>query len=172
MRRCMLTVVLLVSLAGIVYAEPFFLVDRDSDKRYGPFEFKHGATIVIGKQVFLIQRPGGETEARGLAVEARMQAIKILQIDLRQSSIRDAIEFIKKRSMEFDNPKMPQNEKGINFVLNLQGMDEKKVALITFSANNISVQDALSAITSSAGLQYRIDGAIVFIEPRKSGEKP
>lgn len=172
MRRSMLTVALMVSLASVVHAESFFLLDRDSEKRYGPFEFKEGTTIAIGKQVFIIQKPGGEAEARVMALEARMHAIKIPQIDLRQAHIRDAVEFIKQASIQFDDPKVPQNERGINFVLNLQGMDERRVALITFSARNISVHEALSALVSAAGLQYRIDGAVVFIEPQQAEKKP
>ena len=167
MKRNVLTVALLVSLTAVVHAESFFLVDRDSLKRYGPFELKEGATVTIGKQVFIVQKPGGEAEARAMTVEARMEAIKIPQIDLRQARIRDAVEFLKKSSIEFDNPQAPQKEKGINLILNLQGMDEAKLALITFSARNISVKDALNALVSAAGLQYRIDGAIVFIEPKK-----
>ena len=168
MRRYLLTVVLMVSLAAVLQAESFFIVDRDSEKRYGPFEFRQGASIVIGKQTFIIQKPGDEAEARGMAVESRMQAIKIPQIDLRQARIRDAIDFLRQGSIEFDDPKLPQNQRGINFVLNLQGMDESRFTLITFSAHNVSVQEALNAITSSSSLSCRIDGAVVFIEPKKA----
>jgi hypothetical protein len=159
---------LLISIAATVHAESFFLVDRDSGKRYGPFEFKPGAVVAMDKKVFVIRKPDDEGDARGMAVEARMLAIKIPQLDLRQARIREAIDFIRQASIDFDDPKKSQNERGINLILNLQGLDESKVASITFSAHNIAVLEALNAITSSACLQYRIDGAIVFIEPKKT----
>jgi hypothetical protein len=171
MKRIPMSVLALLVLAMSARAQSFYLVDRDSRATYGPFEFKQGASITIGKQVFILKKPGVDMDTRGLAVEARMQAIKIPLIELRGARIDEAVDFLRKAGSDNDDPRIPENQRGINLILNLQGQDPKNIALITFPAKNISFLDALKAITGSANLRYRVEGAVVFIEPKPDEKK-
>jgi len=117
--------------------------------------------------VYIVQRAEVESNARSMAVEAKMETIRIPMIELRQAGIRDIVDFLKKASVEFDNPKTPENQRGVNFILNLKEKKETDIPLITFSAKNVTLMEALKAITGAANIQYRIDGALVYIEPKK-----
>jgi hypothetical protein len=57
-------------------------------------------------------------------------------------------------------------------ILNLKGQDPKSIASITFRATNMTFLEALKAITSSANLRYRVEGSVVFIEPKPDEKKP
>jgi hypothetical protein len=171
MKRIPLWVMAFLVLAVSAHAQSFYLVDRESQVTYGPFDFKQGAPIAIGKQVFILKKPIVDADAKGLAVEARMQAIKIPSIELRTARIEDAVDFLRKAAADNDDPRIPENQRGINLILNLQGQDPKNIALITFPARNISFIDALKAITSTANLRYRVEGSVVFIEPKPPVEK-
>lgn len=171
MKRCVLLFVVAVLVSRTACAEKFFLADRDSEKSYGPFEFKQGGTVVINKHVYIILKAVGESDSRSMTVEAKMQAIRIPAIELRQVGIRDVMDFLKKSSVEFDDPKTPENQRGVNFILNLHGIKESDVPLVTFSAKDLTLMEALGIITETANMEYRIDGSVVFIEPKKE-KKP
>jgi hypothetical protein len=172
MKRIPLWVMAFLVLATSAHAQMFYLVDRESQVTYGPFDFKQGAPVAIGKQVFILKKPSVDMDTKGLAVEARMQTIKIPLIELRTARIEDAVDFLRKAAVDNDDPRIPENERGINLILNLQGQDPKKIALITFPARNITFIEALKAITSTANLRYRVEGSVVFIEPKPAEKKP
>jgi hypothetical protein len=51
-------------------------------------------------------------------------------------------------------------------ILKLDGVPTDQLPKITFTARQINLLDALKVLTQVAGLTYRFDGEIVFIEPK------
>lgn len=127
----------------------------------------------------------------------KMEKIMMPEIDFRQANIRDVVDFLSKESREQDKEETDQTKKGVNIVLNLAapGMQRQEAAqpaivdpfappapaagpvgaenninLITFSAHNISLHEALKIVCNVANLKYRVEGSIVMVLPLDAPE--
>ena len=107
------------------------------------------------------------------AIKQKMAAIRIPQIAFRQANINDVIEFLQTASVDND-PK----RRGVNMIFsprqprnaNADGSPAAAVPtepppMITFSAKDMSLLEALDTITSAANLEYHIEGSVVMIRP-------
>jgi len=123
-------------------------------------------------------------ETQRLKILARMDNIKIPEIDFRQANIHDVVNFLQEASVEFDKSDVRDESKGVNIILNLKsgrpasepadifletegvpGLDEGEMPLVTFSARHISLLEALKLVTSIGNLKYRVEGSVVMIVP-------
>lgn len=127
------------------------------------------------------------------AVRRKLERIIIPKLELREATIREAIDFLKKKSVELDDG--PAGEKGINIILQLDnanqgvmppgpsippipGLDQPPNmpnaapaggnpadARITVSLSNIPLLEALKYVTGLANLKYRIEPYGISIVP-------
>ena len=132
--------------------------------------------------------PDAEDGAARKRVLAGMERIKIPEVDFRQANIHDVIDFLQEASVGFDTSAPDAARKGVNLILNLgpgsAGAQQQVqledpfsapvqpddrapsgVPLITFSARQISLLEALKIVTEVAQLKFRIDGNVVMIVP-------
>ena len=128
-----------------------------------------------------IQARGG---VRGTeATMAKLNRIIIPRIDLRDTTVREAVEFLKQRSRELDtSTDDPQGKRGVNIVLKLnpsrpdltvppaEGPTPAPVGgtadtRVTLSLTNVPVIEALRYLTELAGLKYKIEPYAVSIVP-------
>jgi general secretion pathway protein D len=128
-----------------------------------------------------IQARGG---VRGTeAIMAKLNRIIIPRIDLRDTTVREAVEFLKQRSRELDtSTDDPQAKRGVNIVLKLNPIRPDLTAppaegptpppvggtadtRVTLSLTNVPVIEALRYLTELAGLKYKIEPYAVSIVP-------
>ncbi len=123
------------------------------------------------------------------ATMAKLNRIIIPRIDLRDATVREAVEFLKQRSRELDSSTDdPQEKRGVNIFLKLApsatlpvpdmtaappvegsaalppvggGADTK----VTLSLTNVPLIEALRYLTELAGLKYKIEPYAVSIVP-------
>jgi general secretion pathway protein D len=134
-----------------------------------------------------------EDELQRMAIVAKMGLIRIPEVDFRQANIRDVVNFLFQQSAEFDPDPLPANRKGVNIILKLDsdapggqaapaapadpfsaapaaaggpGGGGGNETLVTFSARDITLKEALDIVVDIAGLKYLIRGNVVMVMPR------
>ncbi len=125
----------------------------------------------------------------------KMAIIRVPEVDFRQANIRDVVDFLHSQSVEFDPSENPDERKGVNIILKLDqkagssapaaaldpfsapddgfggdATDGGDETLVTFSALDISLKEALDIVVDVAGLKYRIRGSVVIILPLNAAE--
>ncbi len=161
--------------------------DTWNPRQYGlheaPTDSKIGQTTTTGT----------EDLKRKLIVE-KMTQIRIPEVDFRQANIRDVVDFLHQQSVEFDPSHDPQQRKGVNIILKLDddggertpveshdpfaapdaafggGKGGGDQTLVTFSALDITLKEALDIVIDVAGLKYRIRGSVIIILPKNAAE--
>ncbi|MFZ0708943.1 MAG: Amuc_1098 family type IV pilus outer membrane protein [Terrimicrobiaceae bacterium] len=136
-----------------------------------------------------------ETQTRGNvrgteATMAKLNRIVIPKIDLRDATVREAVEFLKQRSRELDSStENPQDKRGVNIFLKLNPSPQSPPApdlnavppvegaaalppvggsadtKVTLSLTNVPLIEALRYLTELAGLKYKIEPYAVSIVP-------
>ena len=150
-----------------------WLVDKSWERPV--HRFQRGRTTTAE-----IQARGG---IRGTeATMAKLNRIIIPRIDLRDTTVREAVEFLKQRSRELDSSTDNlQDKRGVNIVLKLNpsrpdlnlppgegptppvgGTADTRV---TLSLTNVPLIEALRYLTELAGLKYKIEPYAVSIVP-------
>lgn len=137
--------------------------------------FQHGRTTAAE-----IGTRGG---IRGTeATMAKLNRIIIPRIDLRDTTVREAVEFLKQRSRDLDtSTDDPQGKRGVNIVLKLNPSQPDLTlppaegpaapiggtadSRVTLSLTNVPLIEALRYLTELAGLKYKIEPYAVSIVP-------
>lgn len=127
------------------------------------------------------------------AISAKLNRIIIPKIDLRDATIREAVEFLKQRSQDLDTTTDdPKLKRGVNIVLKLPttptagepSVDPSAVPMpeaaaggtaatpsvtadtkITLSLSNVPLIEALRYLTELSGLKYKVEPFAVSIVP-------
>jgi general secretion pathway protein D len=119
------------------------------------------------------------------ATMAKLNRIIIPRIDLRDATVREAVEFLKQRSRELDTAtEEPQERRGVNIFLKLppagpelapppatEGAVAPPVVSgtadtrVTLSLTNVPLIEALRYLTELAGLKFKIEPYAVSIVP-------
>jgi len=105
-------------------------------------------------------------------INRKLDSIIIPKLEFRGATIREAIEFLRKKSAELDVDS-PVGERGVNFVLKLEGGNAGATpslvspadTQITVTLTNIPLREALKDVTSLANLKYKVDSYAVVIVP-------
>jgi hypothetical protein len=150
-------------LPAICLANSFFLKHDKTGTVYGPFEFKDGTTVELGKENFRLIKP----TTKPMTLKQVLKATEIPKIEFRQTNVRDVIDFLQQASAEFCPSDDPKWEHGVNIVLNLQKSDEDKLPAITFTTEQISLMEALDVVTQIAGLEQEIRENTIMIRVKK-----
>lgn len=119
----------------------------------------------------------------------KMKAIKIPEVDFKQANIQDVVKFLADASKEFDTVSRESERKGVDIVLKLPPdanapAEVKKtednpfagtgavveasapagdMPVITFTARQVSLYDALKLTCDLAGLKMRVRKSIVML---------
>jgi bla regulator protein blaR1 len=115
--------------------------------------------------------------AAKLRIQAKLQRV-VPQLEFRETSVREALDFLRVKSVELDVDEPDPAQRGVNFVVNLgqadgrvpdapkAGFDIKPAdARITISLRNIPLLEALKYVTNLAGLKFAIEEHGVRIVP-------
>ena len=113
-------------------------------------------------------------------IRAKLNNIILPKLEFRDATIREAIDFLRKKSVDLDPEKAHPETAGINMVLQLEAPnppapavngpaglppDAANTARITVSLSNIPIGEALKYVTALAGLKYKIEPYCIRIVP-------
>lgn len=98
-------------------------------------------------------------------INAKLDSITIPRINFTDSSIREALDFLKKRSVELDEGQDDPDLKGVNILLKVPTGSPEESAQITLDIENIPLRAALEYVAQAAGLKVKVDPYAVVIVP-------
>jgi hypothetical protein len=109
---------------------------------------------------------GSFTVVQQLAVKPtlaqKMKKTILPEVDFRNARLSDVIGFLTQASVDFSPPAL-EKHKGINLILLLRGQEDP---LVTFRAKQLSLGEVLQTVTSVTGFKVRVDGSVVYVEPK------
>jgi len=138
----------------------------------------------------------GMNDERSLeqSIEKRMKEMQLPAISFRPpATIIDAVDFFRQASKDFDRPEVPVEQRGFNFVLQLEksltnGGDAKAAKgndafaaasdaedagaagdvpqIPNISASNISLWEALKLVCKVSGFKFKVQGSVVMVMPK------
>ena len=130
-------------------AESFQLRNDKSGNLYGPYEFKDGATVIIGKASFTLVK----SEPAPSALEKKMDEIVIPWLGFREANISSVLQYFREVS------------EGVNFILKGNPQD---VPPVTLDLSSVSLSDAVKFVSEMAGLEYSYYNDVsVVLEAKK-----
>jgi autotransporter-associated beta strand protein len=112
------------------------------------------------------------TEEKTETLKRKLDSIVIPKLELRNATVREAIDYLKKKSVELDGAS-PAGEKGANIVLKTENMDKAAAApagsptdpRITVSLTDIPLTEALRYVTGLANLKFTVEPYAVAVVP-------
>ena len=137
-----------------VEAQTFFITDEEGN-RSEQIEFKNDAAIVVGGKKLWIEKK--ETESNQFIELLRSWTLP--QLQFRKAPIADVISSFQRASVQLDS-----KVAGLEFIY-LPGDPPIKIAPVTFSIQDASMEEALSRLCNIAGLKYLIRNGKVIIAP-------
>lgn len=115
-------------------------------------------------------------EDKTATLKRKLDSIVIPKLELRNATVREAIDYLKKKSVEADGTS-PAGERGANIVLKTETRDKEEAAAlaapagsatdprITLSLTNIPLTEALKYVTGVANLKYKVEPYAVAVVP-------
>ena len=140
--------------------------------------------------------PSNINDERSLeqSIEKRMKEMILPSISFRPpATIIDVVDFFRQASKDFDRPEIPIEQRGFNFVLQLDkpltgGGDAKGAAggsndafsaasdseagagdvpqITNVSASNMSLWEALKLVCKVSGFKFKVQGSVVMVMPK------
>jgi len=141
-----------------------------------------------------LNRPPGPDIDSGrageISITAKLKQIILPEINLRNSTVEEAVEFLRIRSKELDTTTLDESKKGINFVVRTPrvvdeagddagdlggGLGEEKAdpnatIIDELKLKNVPLETALDYICKAAKLRYKVDEFAVTLLPFSSDD--
>ena len=114
----------------------------------------------------IVEQPQLSTRSTQV-VSNKLDSIRIPRLDFSDATIREALDFIKKRSRELDDSETDPDKKGINIVLKLSSDDVAYNSPITLSLDDVPLREALQYVSQAANLKIKIDPYAVVVVPQE-----
>lgn len=116
---------------------------------------------------------GGDTipQAQNLgsvAIEQKLNSIRIPQIELIDASLKEVIEFLVQKSQELDTTATDPASRGVNIVIDAGASaagDDPGSRIVSMRLTDVPLSAALKYATQQARLKYRVDNFAVTIVP-------
>ncbi|MEO6847971.1 MAG: Amuc_1098 family type IV pilus outer membrane protein [Chthoniobacterales bacterium] len=115
----------------------------------------------------IIEQPEIKTQGTG-SIEHKLDSIIIPRIDFRETTVKEAIDFIKQRAAALDTAESDPSKKGVNIFLKLDptAIAAESATRITLSLTDIPLREALGYIATSANLKIKVEPYAVAIVPQ------
>ncbi|MFM8364950.1 MAG: type II and III secretion system protein, partial [Verrucomicrobiota bacterium] len=121
-------------------------------------KFQEGPTAIIEQPEITVR----STQV----ISNKLDTIQIPRIDFTDSSIREALDFLKKRSAELDDTETDPSLKGVNIVLKLPPGSSDSTYPITLSLTDVPLRTALEYVANAANMRVRVDPYSVVVVPQ------
>ena len=99
-------------------------------------------------------------------ISNKLDAIQIPRIDFTDSSIAEAIGFLRKRAAELDDSETDPALKGVNIVLKLPPGSADSTYPITLSLTDVPLRTALEYVANAASMKIKVDPYAVVVVPQ------
>ena len=117
------------------------------------------------EETSIVEQP--QVSSRNTQVIAdKLDSIKIPRIDFTDSSIREALDFIKKRARELDDSESDPDKQGVNIVLKLPPDADASAYPITLALDDVPLRAALEYVSQAASLKIKIEPYAVVVVPQ------
>ncbi len=117
-----------------------------------------------------------QEDSGGVAyITEKLRRIVIPRIDFEDTTVEEAIDFLRMRAMELDTLELDPDKKGVNFVIrrpsNGMGGDPAKLRIKELRLRNVPLAVALKYIGDATKLRYKADDFAVTLVPQtETGE--
>jgi bla regulator protein BlaR1 len=108
-------------------------------------------------------------DPRQVAIEKKLDAIKLPRVSFKDSSVEEAVDFLRLRANELDPAPKNQAERGVNFVI--KAPKDFQVAPVTLELKDVSLRKAIENVAEASGLAMTVDPFAVTLSPRTAAEK-
>ncbi|HZJ16306.1 MAG TPA: hypothetical protein VFD27_14725, partial [Chthoniobacteraceae bacterium] len=139
------------------------------------------ATVeTVQGQISAQQEDSASAEGRE-KLNRKLASIIIPRVEFKDATIREAVEFLKHKSIDLDTMETDPSRKGVNIILRLEGgaavPEEPAIpglpsnpsdARITVSLTSVPLGEALRYVTDMANLKYKVDPYAISIIPRSA----
>lgn len=98
-------------------------------------------------------------------VNDKLQSIIIPKIDFTESSVPEALDFIKRRSVALDISETDPSRKGVNIVLMLDPAAQAALPKVTLSLRDVPLGNVLNYVAEATGLKTKIETYAVALVP-------
>lgn len=122
---------------------------------------------------------GGGIDGRNIVISAplvKLRSIIIPVVDMEDTTLSEALEFLNAVSVQHDTTTFDENDKGVNFISQLGSPDHPDVqrilaARISLRLDNVPLEEVLKYITQATRTQYRVDEFAVVVRPSGSTDE-
>jgi type II secretory pathway component HofQ len=94
-------------------------------------------------------------------LQAKLDAIVIPQIQFHEATLSEAVEFLRRKSLDLDTTTTDPNQKGVNMIVKAGGNTPE--ARITLDLKNIPLGEALRYLAQLSGLQLVVEPHAVLL---------
>jgi hypothetical protein len=151
------------------HVDEFFLTERHSGHRFGPFQCRTGEEVVISGKRFRLSTPSITNQHAALIQE--MKGVILPTVDFRQANIHDVVEFL---AISGNVSLVLSLAEGTTSTVALDpfadqddpfGTEEVDAGLplVTFEAKDVSVYDTLNIVCELANLSWSVENSVVMI---------
>ncbi|RYD35730.1 MAG: hypothetical protein EOP87_06830, partial [Verrucomicrobiaceae bacterium] len=142
---------------------------------------------------FAPQRGGGSGDSSGVAyITQKLRTIIIPRIDFEDTTVEEAVDFLRMRSVELDTLELDPARKGVNFIVRrprpvaaaapaadgsapvdalAAAPDPSTIRIPQLRVTNVPLQTALQYICDAAKLRFKIDDfAVTLVPQNETGE--
>ena len=145
------------------FGDSFTLVQTNPPAFYGPYEYRHGETIVIDTNSYILVTGRHDFTPS----ENRARRILFPALDFRDARFEDVVAYLRDNAYNFD----PQAT-GVNIIILAEdpnALGPQATKRITLNLKRVSLYDALRYAATLAGFDISADAETLFIvNPRKS----
>jgi general secretion pathway protein D len=113
----------------------------------------------------IIEQPQIDTRGTSL-INRKLDEIIIPRVDFRDATIREALDFLKQRSIALDITEQDPSRRGINIVLKVPADSPEAESRITLSLNDIPLRAAIDYVAKAANLKLKIEPYAVAVVPQ------
>lgn len=115
--------------------------------------------------------PGGEESVSSVTVGNKLSRIILPKVTFEQTSLEEAIDYLRSQASRYDESEVDPTRKGLNFTLNLGGGDGEaaiRAKRIDLRLTNMPLANVLKYITDATGTSYTTDDYAVIIRSATS----
>jgi hypothetical protein len=155
---------------------PFWLDGPDG--RQGPYQFRDGERVRVGTNTVTL------VTARWSNTLERLDRIVIPEVDLRQTTIEEAVRFLNDMVEKYDSewkiqpivlflrhePTAGKHDAQDNTATILGHDRDSELPVITLQARKIGLLETIRIICNVCALKFRVEGQHVFLIPQESSD--
>jgi predicted Ser/Thr protein kinase len=119
------------------------------------------------------EKPVVDASPDAARIAAKLSAIRLPMLNFQDTSVEEAVDFLRGRAKELDNAEPDPTRKGVNFVIRRPAASASSPGLRVkaLSLRDVPVGEALRYVCEATGLRYHVDGYAVTLEPSDAAVK-